>query len=97
MMLKRFKPNVWCMFLISPRSQRLLLTAASVPACMLVFGVTMLAQGFGKERGTMRSARTYTAIVKTYSGLLATRFFLGFAEAGVFPGRESFNSCTAVS
>ena len=24
--------------------------------------------------------------VKNYSGLLATRFFLGFAEAGVFPG-----------
>jgi hypothetical protein len=26
------------------------------------------------------------AIVKTYSGLLATRFFLGLAEAGIFPG-----------
>lgn len=27
-------------------------------------------------------------IVKSYSGLLATRFFLGLAEAGVFPGSE---------
>jgi hypothetical protein len=26
--------------------------------------------------------------VKNYSGLLATRFFLGFAEAGVFPGSK---------
>ena len=25
-------------------------------------------------------------IVKNYSGLLATRFFLGLAEAGIFPG-----------
>lgn len=38
--------------------------------CILGFGVTMLGQGF----------------VKSYGGLLATRFFLGFFEAGVFPG-----------
>ena len=29
--------------------------------------------------------------VKNYSGLLATRFFLGLAEAGVFPGSQSFS------
>ena len=28
-------------------------------------------------------------IVKNYSGLLATRFFLGLAEAGIFPGSMS--------
>lgn len=39
-------------------------------ACILIFGIIMIAQGF----------------VKSYSGLLATRFFLGLAEAGIFPG-----------
>ena len=29
-------------------------------------------------------------IVKNYSGLLATRFFLGLAEAGIFPGSMSY-------
>ena len=38
--------------------------------CILVFGIVMLCQGF----------------VQNYSGILATRFFLGLAEAGVFPG-----------
>lgn len=38
--------------------------------CMLGFGIVMLGQGF----------------VQTYGGLLATRFLLGFFEAGVFPG-----------
>ena len=38
--------------------------------CMLAFGIVMLCQGF----------------VQSYSGLLATRFFLGLAEAGIFPG-----------
>ncbi|KAL8648792.1 MAG: hypothetical protein Q9226_005847 [Calogaya cf. arnoldii] len=38
--------------------------------CILAFGVVMLCQGF----------------VHNYAGLLATRFFLGLAEAGVFPG-----------
>ncbi|QSZ32876.1 hypothetical protein DSL72_002457 [Monilinia vaccinii-corymbosi] len=38
--------------------------------CILAFGVIMLAQGF----------------VKSYRGLLATRFFLGLCEAGIFPG-----------
>ncbi|KAF6236749.1 hypothetical protein HO173_005040 [Letharia columbiana] len=38
--------------------------------CILAFGIVMLCQGF----------------VQSYSGLLATRFFLGLAEAGVFPG-----------
>jgi sugar phosphate permease len=39
-------------------------------ACILGFGVVMLAQGF----------------VESFGGLLATRFFLGLFEAGIFPG-----------
>ncbi|KAI0546918.1 putative allantoate permease [Xylaria curta] len=38
--------------------------------CIFGFGIVELAQGF----------------VNNYSGLLATRFFLGFFEAGIFPG-----------
>ncbi|KAI0841291.1 putative allantoate permease [Hypoxylon sp. FL0890] len=38
--------------------------------CILGFGIVMLCQGF----------------IHNYSGLLATRFFLGFFEAGIFPG-----------
>lgn len=38
--------------------------------CILGFGIVMLSQGF----------------IKNYSGLLATRFFLGLFEAGIFPG-----------
>ncbi|KAI1213912.1 MFS general substrate transporter [Annulohypoxylon truncatum] len=41
-----------------------------LPACILCFGIIMLGQGF----------------VQSYSGLLATRFFLGLAESGIFPG-----------
>ncbi|KAK8105191.1 hypothetical protein PG999_008550 [Apiospora kogelbergensis] len=37
---------------------------------ILVFGVICIAQGF----------------VRSYSGILATRFFLGLAESGIFPG-----------
>ena len=38
--------------------------------CILCFGIVMVCQGF----------------VQTYSGLIATRFFLGLTEAGIFPG-----------
>ncbi|KAI1814030.1 MFS general substrate transporter [Poronia punctata] len=38
--------------------------------CILIFGIIMIGQGF----------------VESYGGLLATRFFLGLAEAGIFPG-----------
>ncbi|MCJ1380519.1 hypothetical protein MMC17_003627 [Xylographa soralifera] len=38
--------------------------------CILAFGIIMLAQGF----------------VHSYQGLLATRFLLGLAECGIFPG-----------
>jgi MFS family permease len=38
--------------------------------CILSFGIVMLCQGF----------------VQNYSGIIATRFFLGLAEAGIFPG-----------
>lgn len=39
-------------------------------SCILGFGIVMLCQGF----------------LQNYSGLLATRFFLGLFEAGIFPG-----------
>ncbi|KAF1993459.1 putative allantoate permease [Amniculicola lignicola CBS 123094] len=38
--------------------------------CVIAFGVAMLAQGF----------------VRNFGGILATRFILGLAEAGIFPG-----------
>lgn len=38
--------------------------------CMFLFGIAILCQG----------------LVQNYSGLLATRFFLGLFEAGMFPG-----------
>lgn len=38
--------------------------------CTFGFGVVMIGQGF----------------VKNFGGLIATRFFLGFFEAGIFPG-----------
>jgi MFS family permease len=41
-------------------------------ACMFLFGLTTVCQGF----------------VRNYSGLLAARFFLGFFETGMFPGCE---------
>lgn len=39
-------------------------------ACIFAFGIIMLGQAF----------------VKSYGGLICTRFFLGLAEAGIFPG-----------
>lgn len=41
-----------------------------VSFCMFMFGVVTICQG----------------VVRSYSGLLATRFFLGFFESGMFPG-----------
>jgi len=41
-----------------------------VSGCMFIFGCVSIAQGFAKN----------------YAGLLTTRFFLGLAEASVFPG-----------
>jgi MFS family permease len=38
--------------------------------CTFGFGIVMIGQGF----------------VKSFGGLIATRFFLGFFEAGIFPG-----------
>ena len=45
--------------------------------CILASGIMMLAQEF----------------VKNYSGLFVTRFFLGLAEAGIFPGSFYILSC----
>ncbi|KAI1376798.1 MFS general substrate transporter [Hypoxylon crocopeplum] len=41
-----------------------------LPTCMLGFGIASVCQG----------------LVQNYSGLLATRFFLGLFESGMFPG-----------
>ncbi|KAI1501248.1 MFS general substrate transporter [Biscogniauxia marginata] len=41
-----------------------------LPGCMLAFGIVSVCQG----------------LVQNYSGLLATRFFLGLFETGMFPG-----------
>ncbi|KAI1335145.1 MFS general substrate transporter [Xylariaceae sp. FL0016] len=41
-----------------------------LPGCMLGFGIVSVCQG----------------LVQSYSGLLATRFFLGLFETGMFPG-----------
>jgi MFS family permease len=41
-----------------------------VPICMFAFGFVMMCQG----------------LVQSYGGLLATRFFLGLFECGMFPG-----------
>lgn len=38
--------------------------------CIFSFGIIVIAQGF----------------VKNYSGIIATRFFLGLTESGIFPG-----------
>lgn len=35
-------------------------------------------------------------LVKNYSGLLATRFFLGLFETGMFPGGRSYVSLREV-
>ena len=45
--------------------------------CILAFGIAISAQGF----------------VKNYSGLTVTRFYLGLAEAGIFPGSFYILSC----
>ena len=55
--------------------------------CILTFGVLMLAQGFGRAPfSTEVAIGILTAIVQNYGGILATRFLLGVAEAGIFPG-----------
>jgi hypothetical protein len=47
---------------------------------MFMFGMVTICQG----------------LVRGYSGLLATRFFLGFFETGMFPGCKSHESKNAV-
>ncbi|KAI1614587.1 retrograde regulation protein 2 [Exophiala viscosa] len=48
-----------------------------LPAIMFLWGVSMTCMG----------------LVHNYSGLLATRWFLGLAEAGLFPGVNYYLSC----
>lgn len=48
-----------------------------LPIIMIIWGCCMLSMGF----------------VKTWSGLMAARWFLGLAEAGLFPGVTYFLSC----
>jgi hypothetical protein len=47
----------------------------------------MLAQGFGKFTPFVRR-RLLTCEVRSYGGILTTRFFLGLAETGMFPGSK---------
>jgi len=48
-----------------------------LPIIMIIWGITMTFMGF----------------VKNYSGLMAARWFLGLAEAGLFPGVNYYLSC----
>jgi hypothetical protein len=51
----------------------------------------MLAQGFGTILTltlTLGMVTYKPHTVKSFSGLLVTRFFLGLAEAGIFPGSK---------
>ncbi|KAG9231111.1 MFS nicotinic acid transporter-like protein [Amylocarpus encephaloides] len=48
-----------------------------IPVIMILWGICMLSMGF----------------VKNWSGLMAARFFLGLAEAGLYPGVNYFLSC----
>jgi hypothetical protein len=71
--LKKFKPHVWRKLrLAAGRTSASALTYRSgvVSGCMFLFGAISVAQG----------------TVRNYSGLLATRFFLGLTECNAFPG-----------
>lgn len=48
-----------------------------IPAIMIIWGITMTFMGF----------------VTNWSGLMAARWFLGLAEAGLFPGINYYLSC----
>lgn len=48
-----------------------------LPAIMVAWGICMTCMG----------------LVKNYNGLMAARFFLGLAEAGLFPGINYYLSC----
>ncbi|KOS23273.1 putative transporter [Escovopsis weberi] len=48
-----------------------------IPVIMILWGICMLSMGF----------------VKNWSGLMAARWFLGVAEAGMFPGVNYYLSC----
>jgi len=73
LLLKHFRPRVWSelnSLLASLQPCGVLTCLSPVPISMFIFGCITIAQG----------------LVKNYSGLLAARFFLGVAEAGIFPG-----------
>lgn len=62
-----------------------------VSGCTFAFGLVNLCHGFRTYMPFAQSQPMYHQlktfiIVHDYSGLLAARFFLGVAEAGVFPG-----------
>ncbi|KAJ5601239.1 hypothetical protein N7510_010773 [Penicillium lagena] len=72
LILKKLRPHIW------------------LAGCMFIFGILTIAQGLGvlpllKYIFTPQ-ADLNCIIVKSYSGLLATRFFIGVAESGMFPG-----------
>ena len=88
-LLKRFSPRVWCMptpilslLRVKSISDALQCLDASWPSVLSCFVKVSVCPPFKSLRICLRST------VKSYSGLLATRFFLGVAEAGVFPGSK---------
>ncbi|KAI9880282.1 MAG: hypothetical protein M1830_004401 [Pleopsidium flavum] len=68
--LKRLSPHVWRELPWDVLEIPASTDMTTVSACMFLFGLVTVCQG----------------LVKSYSGLLATRFFLGLAETGMFPG-----------
>jgi hypothetical protein len=57
-----------------------------VSGCILSFGIVTFAQGFGTKFQHTDIISAKPSTVQNYSGILATRFFLGLTEAGIFPG-----------
>ena len=71
-LFKHFRPHIWCTCpLVNVQLSHILaLMLCLVSLCTFCFGLVTILQGF----------------TQNLSGLIATRFFLGFAETGILPG-----------
>lgn len=87
--LKKLKPHVWRMFYI--------IQSCTWYGFLIHKSVRMYTRIWNNHAGSGLRYVLFSCIyhlrhtssqatVKNYSGLLATRFFLGLAEAGIFPG-----------